>query len=445
MSSPDDFRQLDPRRAISDRIDRRRIALELKRASRPAIIVALGVALGVALTVYTAVNLSRTALRGTRTVQFTVPDATGVVPGQDEVRFRGIPAGTLSAVALEHGRAVVTVKLRNEFGPIYRNARVEIRPQTPLQDMYLDVIDRGTRAAGVADPAQPLPMTQARSPVNINDVLNTFDGDVRRNLRALLANLGNGLSDRGASLRTAFVQLVPLMRTAGRIGDQLSARAPKLRRLVHNTAALADTLAHHQRELRTLITDGSATLTALQQNAGNLDATIHELPRTLDAVDTSFAALRGVLPATDKAVARLMPVANHLDGALTDLRNLNKVAAPAVRALQRPVTRLVPLSTALAPLSTNLRTTVDILRPQTDTVAKVARDLADCRKGIQGFFQWDASMMKFGDARGVVPRGNLVIGATSSSVLTNGFEFRNKTCTPGGPIPGRPAEAKDFR
>jgi hypothetical protein len=42
----------------------------------------------------------------------------------------------------------VTVSIDQRYEPIYRDARVEIRPNTPLQDMYVDIVSRGTRAAG---------------------------------------------------------------------------------------------------------------------------------------------------------------------------------------------------------------------------------------------------------------------------------------------------------
>jgi hypothetical protein len=83
--------------------------------------------------------------------------------------------------------------------------------------------------------------------------------------------------------------------------------------------------------------------------------------------------------------------------------------------------------------------------PQIDTVDKVTKDLAGCKKGIQGFFQWNTSISKFGDARGPIPRGNVVLGAQSSSVVNDPNEYAPQACTPGKAIGGRPATAKDMR
>jgi hypothetical protein len=118
---------------------------------------------------------------------------------------------------------------------------------------------------------------------------------------------------------------------------------------------------------------------------------------------------------------------------------LNAVAGPAVKALESPVAHLVPFSQALLPDSTRLRTIVDALLPLVHTVNHTTQDLVACKTGVQGFFQWDASLTKFGDARGAVPRGNLALGATSSGLINDPNEFAPQACTPGTALGGAPA------
>jgi hypothetical protein len=114
-----------------------------------------------------------------------------------------------------------------------------------------------------------------------------------------------------------------------------------------------------------------------------------------------------------------------------------------VRALQRPVGELIPLARALEPLSADLRRAVGALNPQTDTVDHVTKQLVNCKKGLQGFFQWDASMSKYGDIRGPVPRGNVVFGLQSSGVISDPNEYAPQACTPGQAIGGRVPARED--
>ena len=428
----------------SDRINRARLGLELSRAVRPTIVVLAGAAIGLACALFIVLHVSRTLLSSTYQARFAVDNATGVIAGLDEVRFKGIPAGTITGVQLSGGHPVLTASIQQQYGPLYQNARAVLRPNTALQDMYLDIVDRGSPAAGRVSETQTLPSSQTQTSVSINDVLNVFRANERLRLRALLDNLGNGLKDRGAALRTAFVQLAPLLEVAGRISQQLAIRAPLTQQLVHNTALLTTELGRRQQQLRTLLNEGSATLTTLQNGSPDLAATLHELPPTLAAIDSSFAAVRGVLPNVNTAVTGLYPVADQLPTALTALRRLSSSATPAVQALRAPVQSLEPLAHALIPLSSNLSAAISTLAPQAATIDHTTADLAACKKGVQGFFQWNASISKFGDVRGPVPRGNLVLGAGSNSVINAPNEYTPQACTAGHPIGGRLPTAADM-
>jgi ABC-type transporter Mla subunit MlaD len=206
---------------------------------------------------------------------------------------------------------------------------------------------------------------------------------------------------------------------------------------VHNTALLTTELGHRQNQLRTLLYAGSAVMSTLQNSSSNLAATLHQLPPTMTAIGTSFAALRGILPGVNGAVRSLYPVAAQLPGALAAVRSLSGAANPALQALQTPVQRLVPLAHALVPLSSNLQAALSSLLPQVGTFDHTTQDLVRCQKGVQGFFQWDASMAKFGDVRGPVPRGNVVLGGGTPN------EYAPQACTPGTTIGGVVPTASD--
>jgi len=419
-------------------LTRERVELELRRGARPALVAAAGLLLALGIFAFIGGKVSDTLLADTYEVTFAVRDVSGVHDGMNDLRIKGVQAGTITKVETRGTQPVITAKVDKSYGDIYRDARARLRPNTPLQDMYLDVIDRGTPAAGKARAGEPLPADQTELPVPVADVLNTFQPAVRGRLQGLLDEFGNGLADRGRSLQTAFIELTPLLRAADRIAAQLARRAPMSRRLIRNTAILARALNERDHDLRKLVRDGATTLGTLQAGRGDLDATLRALPGTLSAVDSSFTAVRAVTDDVDRALVALRPVIPQVGPALADLRALNATAAPAVRALQTPIRRLVPLSQALRPLSANLSAAISALAPQMDTVAKVTRGLAACEQGVQGFFQWDASMVKYGDARGPAPRGNLATGSPANLRAV-------PACTPGPAIGGRPAKESDGR
>jgi len=434
---------IDTRTRISEGLNRARLRLEIRRGSGPALTIAAFAALGLAIGWFIFSHVSKTAFTDTYQARFQLDDATGVVAGVNEVRFRGMPIGTIREVDTEDGSPVITVSIQSKWRRLYRDVRAQLRPTTALQDMFLDITDRGTPRAGVLDSDEPVPATQTQTPVNISDVLNTFGPSTRVRLRTLLDQLGNGMEDRGRSLQHIFVEAAPFIRVAGDIAAQVRARAPMTRRLVHNASVLTKVLGDNQRAVRTLVDEGAATLGTLQSGSADLDATLRELPPTLARASSGLAAVRTVLPSVDRALRSLSPVVGQLSPSLAALRVLGDTATPAIADLQRPVRRLVPLSEALRPLSSELGTAVSRLQPQADTVDKVVRDIAGCKSGIQGFFQWNASISKFGDARGPIPRGNVVLGAQSSSAINDPNEYAPQACTPGKVIGGRVPTDKD--
>lgn len=432
------------RDTITRRITIGRVKLEARRASGPFLVLVLA-ALGTAFAAaWFFSKVVPSLVNANQAVAFEVGSARAVKPGLSEVRVKGIPAGRITDVELRDGRPVVIADVDRDFGTIYRDARAELRPNSALEDQYIDIVDRGTPSAGEADADEPLPPSQTELPVPIDEILATFDGDTRARLRTLLAELGKGLGDRGAQLGQALVEVVPLLEVAGDLGEQVGRRDMLTRRLVHNARVLTAELGRRERQLRTLLRTGSETMAALRQSEPALDATLRNLPPMLAALDSAFRATRGVLGDVDRAVVSLRPVAEDLDDALASVRELSKRAAPAVARLERPVERLVPLTRVLEPLSDDLQEVVERLRPQIDTVDKVTRNLANCKKGVQGFFHWDASMTKYGDSRGQAPRGNLGVGIQTLG-LASPAERAYSGCTPGAPIGGRPPREEDMR
>jgi ABC-type transporter Mla subunit MlaD len=426
---------------ISHRPSRARVALEVKRSLRPLAVVLFGLALALAGLAYIATRIpGHGGLTKSQKVQFTVADATGVVAGRDEVRVSGIPAGTITSVELGHGHAILTAAIDHEYAPIYRDARAQLRPNTPLQDMYLDVVDRGTAASGKAAAGRPLPEAQTSSSVAIADVLQMFDADTRARLRTTLAEFGAGIDGEGAAVRNAFVSLTPLLDAARRLTTQISSRQTMTRRLVQNTATLTEELGHRQRELRRLVNDTGATLTAIQDGGHGLDATLRELPPTLTSLTGATSALDVTLPDVDTAVRRLQPVADRLTASLGSLRRLSDAARPALDALRPAVRDVGPLVSELRPASANLARAVEALQPQAGAVDHVTTTLGRCTFVLQRFFQWTQSVFATGDARGVAPRGDAAVSLDSTGLALDGATKKYPSnCGGGTTLGGAPA------
>jgi phospholipid/cholesterol/gamma-HCH transport system substrate-binding protein len=429
---------------ISSRVSLETLRLELRRSVAPLLVIAAGFLLAAVAAVYIITNING-GIGATHTVRFAVADATGVVPNRAEVRFYGIQAGVVSDVELSHGEAVLTAVIADRFGNVYRNARAVVRPNTALQDMYLDITDRGSPRAGVAGPGYVVPLSQTASPVNLADVLDTFSPGVRAALTTMLDQFGNGLADHGADLRRAFSALAPFLTVAGRVAAQLAERADLTRQLVHNTSVLASVLASRSVALRSVVLSGTRSLEAIATDGGRpLAATVKRLPGTLAAGSDALSAALSLTPQLDAALATLGPVSVDLPAGVQALSALARSATPALRQLREPVRELLPLSEQVDPLAGELSAALANLSPQIPSINRLTQGAARCMLPIDEFFNWDASAVgKFFDSRNQAIRGNLHFGFYTVPTVKQTTYTYGRQCDGGSPIGGVPTPKLD--
>jgi virulence factor Mce-like protein len=435
--------EMDPRNRSTDRVTRERLRLELLRSLRPTAFVSLCAVLAIVCVGLAVTQMSPIGFSSTRTYRLQLKDATAIRSGIHAVRFRGVDVGTIQKLTLGDGSPVATIEVNGDAGPLYRDMQAQLRPETALQDMYIDIMERGTPAAGRLRSDDVVPADQTAMPVNIDDVLNTLRPGVRMHLRTVLAQLGRGLDSRGDELEQVLITATPLIRSAGQISDALSDHATLVRELVHHSRQLTVELGTRESLLRSFVDRSAAVLSTVGARRNDLGAMLHRLPPVLTGVTGSLTAVGGVLDDTDRAIAALQPVARELGPALSAITDLSDTAGPAVRALRPAVTDLTPLARELPGLADNLRGAVDALQPQAPSLGRVVRIADKCEAGIHGFFQWNVSISKLGDRRGAIPRGNLVLGGQSTSLLNDPQEFAPQACSGGRPIGGRVPQLKD--
>jgi virulence factor Mce-like protein len=429
-------RLADPRDHLTEGVTATRLQRETRKSLKPVTLTVLSVVAAAVIASYLMSSTSAIFGHDTYTVRWAVPQNYGVYEGFDEVRFRGVTAGTITEVEREGPRLILVTKIRKDIGKVYKDARAQIRPVTPLNDVYLDVVDPGTPAAGRAEENEPLGERQTATSVTVADVLNVFDEDVRKSTYRLLDQLGNGMADRGAGLRRAFVALGPFLDDAGALTRQIARRERATKRLVHNVAVLTTELGRRDGELKRLTTTGAATVAALRQGAGDLDRTLAELAPTFTTLRSSLAEVRGVVDDVDGGLRALVPVADRVPAALKTVDELVGVLRPAATRLRPAVRGLTPFVSELDEVSRHLGPIAGALRPHVPVLDRLTRNLVSCEDGVIGFFQWNTSLGKFGDRTGPILRGNLAAGVPAAGAPGEATREPEPGCTPGPTVKG---------
>jgi ABC-type transporter Mla subunit MlaD len=390
---------LDNKGAAAEKAGLDRLKLEARRASAPFALFVLLMVAGL----FTSAQIIRNLAGDKPWVHYepykaAFTDAKGVVPSRVELRLAGVKAGSIKKSELIHGQAVLTLNLEQKYAPLYKDAQVRIRPITPLEDMYVDIISRGHEAAGKLGRDDILPTSRTISPVQIGNVLQTFDGPTRTNLASLLNQLGRGLDDGGTDLRWAFTELTPFFANATKVLDALAERRQNMKRFVTSFSGIAGELAQKDTQLASFVKHGDEVLGSLAQNDGPFAATLAELPGTLQTMQRSFANLRRTEAVLDPTLRSLRPVAAKLPAGLDSLSDFAEEATPALRALRTPVKELRPLTRAVRPTSRSLVGVFDQLKVQAPQLDKGIVMAVPCLPETGTLLSRVMSATKLGDA-----------------------------------------------
>jgi ABC-type transporter Mla subunit MlaD len=393
-----------------------RILVEARRSLKP-----IGMLVGLALIagfLFAGIAKNLTFARpwqDYREVRAQFNDVKGIFPGGHQVRIHGVKVGIVSESKLVDGRPVLTLKIEDKWGPVYKDAKLQIRPVTPLQDLYVNVLDRGSKSAGEATKSDIIASQQTVTPVDISRVLDTFNADTRQRMAILLSELGKGLDDGGVKLRQSFAEIAPFLHVAQDTTRVLAERKAAVRRVVHNFGVLSASLAKRDQDLNRFVVQGNSALGELARRDQPLAATLTGIAELLPVMRSAFASVQGLSGHLDPAVRGLRPVAARLNSGLASLQKLGDDAVPALRALRPAVGDLRTMARTLPATSQALSTAFQRFSPQAPQLDRATALLPGCMNTLQLFFQRTLSVFKWEDVNGPYPRGEMTIDTNAGS------------------------------
>jgi virulence factor Mce-like protein len=293
-----------------------------------------------------------------------VHDAQTLLPG-NEVRIGGVRVGIVTDVEPEAGEdgttsARLELQLDSDVEPLPADSTMTIRARSALGLKYLE-IHRGTSSEGL-EPGSTIPISREKpEPVELDEILRTFDEPTRAAIRVNLAEFGAALAGRGPDINAALGDLRPAVRLLQPVMRNLADPATALRRFFPALAATAAEVAPVAEEQADLFVQGDTTFAALARVARPfIQETISESPPTLDAATRDLPVITRFL--------------NHSAGLFTDLR-------PAAEALR----------TYSPAIASSLETGAPVLRDapelnaQLPPTARALRRLNDDASARRGF------------------------------------------------------------
>jgi phospholipid/cholesterol/gamma-HCH transport system substrate-binding protein len=299
---------------------------------------------------------------GTRTVAASFADAKQLHRG-DPVRIQGASVGKVDKIVLgpDERRAIVRMRVDKSAGPIYADARAQVRWRLLLGGQFVVGLDRGhARAGELGD--KTIPVRATTSQVELEDITSAISGGARSGLQTLPRELGTALSDPSLPARTlkAFAGIAPDAKLAL---DGVRGQQPDedLKRLVATAARTVNALDTPDDELRRVVAGAAATLGAVADRRDDVRQTLALAPGVMADTDTTLERLTTTLRVADPLIATLQEPAGDVAPTVAALRptvvttdKLAQDARPLLRALQPASASLAAAARSGLPLLNEL-------------------------------------------------------------------------------------------
>jgi virulence factor Mce-like protein len=398
------------------------------------------------------------------TLKADVPSAAQLVKG-NEVRLGGTRVGVVDNITPVRHRdgsvtAELSMKLETTIKPLPVDSTVIVRPRSALGLKYVQ-LTKGTSSKGWAD-GSTIPLRQATpKPVEIDEVLNTFDDKTRAASRVNLTEFGNALAGRGGDLNQAIEALNPLLTDLVPVMRNLSdprTKLPQLFRALEQTASQVAPVAETQ---ASLFDNLDTTFRALSNVARPyIQQAIVNGPPALDEATRGFPQQRPFLRNSELFFHELRPGVRALRSAAPDLASAFEIGTRTLRRTPAMNRELKPTFASLQRFAEDplvrlgvqdLTNTAQLLNP---TVAFLTPAQTICNYASI-WFRNVASLLSEGDSHGTgqrfivvaAPNGPNNEGGPSSAPANGGVpgaqdNYLHTNPYPNTASPGQPKECE---
>jgi phospholipid/cholesterol/gamma-HCH transport system substrate-binding protein len=352
--------------------------------------------------------------------------AQSVTPGQGQtIQVAGVDVGDITKVDLVDGRAVVTMKIRRKYTPIYKDATALLRPKTGLNDMVIE-LDPGSRTAGEAPAGWAVPVNQTLPNVNFDEILSSLDTDTRSYLQLLVGAAGEGLDGQGQALSADLKRFEPTGRYLAKLNGAVALRERNIRRSIHNFRLLSQALGDKDDDLAALVDSSNRVFQAFANQDANLRASLQELPGALETTNTTLAKVDELGKVLGPTLGDLRPGARALGPSLVQTRPFLQQTTPIIQNQLRPFARAaLPVAKVLRPAARDLAAVTPKLTTSVKVLNRLLNELAYNPPGSEeGYLFWaawanhdGATVFSTQDAHGPIRHGLILASCSTLGVL----------------------------
>ena len=277
----------------------------------------------VVLLVGLAVRIGNISLFSSRhTVQAQLTDVTGLASG-DTVNIAGVTVGQVSAIALQHGHALVTLSVNNTV-TLRRSTDVGMRWHNVIGQKEIELYPGKT--GPIMTSAEVIPLNHDVTDASINAFLNS---------------LGPLLSSINPTQANEFVE---------NVSGALEGDTAEINQLINSGATVSTTIHALDSQVGQIIGNLDQVLTALASRSGDISGLVTNLQTVSSALASKNTLLDGVVGNLSAVATDLASLIGNNHNTITStIDNLQAVAADIQNNQQNLANSLSTIGSGLAP------------------------------------------------------------------------------------------------
>lgn len=348
----------------------------------------------------------------------TFQNAPAISPGNgQEVRIAGVKVGEIREASVSgDGKAVLRMSIDPKF-KVYKNARLTLRPKSPLNEMYMEV-----NPGGPPSPQLPengvLPVTSAQPPVQVDEVLGHLDDNTRKALQVLLAQSDAALANAPETLPNGLNATDQVAQRLQPVVQALDARKEKLRGLIHSLSVISTTAGKNDQRLTDLAAHLQDTLGTVGNGSKSLDVSIQQLPELTGRLRTAMDSTQRLSDQLDPALNNLRAASGSLPGSLSKASGTVDQLGRTVDEARPVVNKAGPVVSDLRPLVEDLHAALPDLKSSTGRLNELTSYSLPHLTDLQAFVYNTRSAYSLKDANGGILRGQQEYAPQSVTGLT---------------------------
>jgi phospholipid/cholesterol/gamma-HCH transport system substrate-binding protein len=265
-------------------------------------------------------------------------NAGQLVP-DNQVMIGGSPVGTVSSIELSPDNlAEVNVEVEQE---LHEGTTAVIRATSlsGVANHYVSISPGPNSNPALGEGAE-LGLASTTTPVDIDQLFNTFPPKVREGLQNFIKGNGQIYAGRGKEANESYKYFGTALNRATAFASELNADEQLLSRFLVSSSNLTTAVAGRGAQLSSAIGNANTAFQSINTQSAALDTSLQELPPVLRQANTTFVNLRAALDDVEPLVNTAKPATKNLAPFLAELRPVLSKFIPFTQnltlALARP-------------------------------------------------------------------------------------------------------------